>query len=127
MTTAPMDTVGRPAEDRFGRHRLGHVDRDKGRREVGALAAHRRTVMGLGLGVLLIVAGAVLAFAVDTSVSGVDLQLIGWILMGAGVLVIVLSLVIFMPRSRRARSTAVTTDPYGRQSVTERDDRITGI
>ncbi len=83
--------------------------------------------MGIGLGVLLIVAGAVLAFAVNASVSGVDLQLIGWILMGAGVLVIVLSLVIFMPRARRARSTAVTTDPYGRQSVTDRDDRITGV
>ena len=83
--------------------------------------------MGIGLGVLLIVAGAVLVFAVDTSVSGVDLQMIGWILMGAGVLVIVLSLVVFMPRSRRARSTAVTTDPYGRQSVTERDDRISGV
>ena len=83
--------------------------------------------MGIGLGVLLIVAGAVLAFAVNASVSGVDLQLIGWILMGAGVLVIVLSLVIFMPRARRTRSTAVTTDPYGRQSVTDRDDRITGV
>ena len=83
--------------------------------------------MGIGLGVLLIVAGAVLVFAVDTSVSGVDLQLIGWILMGAGVLVIVLSLVIFMPRSRRARSTTVTTDPYGRHSVAERDDRISGV
>jgi hypothetical protein len=83
--------------------------------------------MGIGLGVFLIVAGAILAFAVNTSVSGVDLQLIGWILMGAGVLVIVLSLVIFMPRTRRARSTAVSTDPYGRQSVTERDDRINGI
>jgi membrane protein implicated in regulation of membrane protease activity len=83
--------------------------------------------MGIGLGVLLIVAGAVLAFAVSASVSGVDLQLIGWILMGAGVLVIVLSLVIFMPRTRRARSTAVSTDQFGRQSVTERDDRITGV
>ena len=83
--------------------------------------------MGIGLGILLIVAGAILAFAVDTSVSGVDLHLIGWILMGAGVLVILLSLLIFMPRTRRARSTSVTTDPLGRQSVTERDDRIGGV
>ncbi len=83
--------------------------------------------MGIGFGVFLIVAGAVLAFAVNTSVSGVDLHLIGWILMGAGALVIMLSLLIFMPRTRRARSTAVTTDPLGRQSVTERDDRISGV
>jgi len=83
--------------------------------------------MGIGFGVLLIVAGAVLAFAVNASVSGVDLHLIGWILMGAGVLVILLSLLVFMPRTRRARSTAVTTDQYGRQAVTERDDRISGV
>ena len=40
--------------------------------------------MGLGLGVVLIVVGAILAFAVSASVSGIDLVMIGWILMGAG-------------------------------------------
>lgn len=83
--------------------------------------------MGLGLGVVLIVVGAILAFAVSASVSGIDLVMIGWILMGAGVLILLLSLLIFMPRSRRARSTAVTTDSAGRQVVSERDDRISGI
>jgi len=84
-------------------------------------------MMGIGLGVVLIVVGAILAFAVSASVSGIDLVLIGWILMGAGVLVLLLSLLIFMPRSRRARSTAVTTDSAGRQVVSERDDRISGV
>jgi Domain of unknown function (DUF6458) len=83
--------------------------------------------MGIGVGVVLIVIGAILAFAVSASVSGIDLVLIGWILMGAGVLVLLLSLLIFMPRTRRARSTAVTTDGAGRQIVTERDDRISGV
>jgi hypothetical protein len=82
--------------------------------------------MGIGLGVFLIVAGAVLSFGVKASISGLDLVTIGYILIGGGVLVILLSLLVFMPRTRRARSTAVTTDSLGRQAVTERDDRITG-
>jgi hypothetical protein len=83
--------------------------------------------MSIGVGVVLIVIGAILAFAVSASVSGIDLVLIGWILMGAGALVLLLSLLFFLPRSRRARSTAVTTDGAGRQIVTERDDRISGL
>jgi hypothetical protein len=47
--------------------------------------------------------------------------------MGGGVLVILLSLIVFLPRGRRARSTAVTTDSAGRQAVVERDDRISGF
>ncbi len=83
--------------------------------------------MGIGLGVFLIIAGAVLAFGVKADVSQVDLTTIGDILMGGGVLVILLSMLVFMPRTRRARSTAVTTDAYGRQAVVERDDRISGV
>ncbi len=83
--------------------------------------------MGIGLGIFLIVVGAILSFAVSASVSGINLEMIGYILMGGGLLVILLSLLIFMPRTRRARSTAVTTDSLGRQAVVERDDRITGV
>lgn len=83
--------------------------------------------MSIGIGIFLIVAGAVLAFAVNAEVSGVDLDLIGWILMGAGALVVVISLLMMIPRSRRTRTTAVTTDGAGRQYVTEQDNRIDGI
>lgn len=38
----------------------------------------------IGIGMALVVIGAVLAFAVDTSPPGLDLNLIGWILMGVG-------------------------------------------
>ncbi len=49
--------------------------------------------MAIGLGILLIVVGAVLAFAVDLAVSGVDLQLVGYIMMAAGALAVIVSLV----------------------------------
>lgn len=83
--------------------------------------------MSIGIGILLIVAGAILTFAVHVDVSGLDLHLIGWILMGAGVAVVLFSLIYLIPRSRRIRSTAVTTDQAGRQYVTERDNRVDGI
>lgn len=83
--------------------------------------------MGIGLGVFLLIAGAVLAFGVKAHISDFDLTTIGYIIMGGGVLVILLSLLLFMPRARRARSTAVTTDSLGRQAVVDRDDRISGL
>ena len=42
--------------------------------------------MYAAIGVILIVAGAILTFAVDKAVEGVDLDVIGWILMGGGAL-----------------------------------------
>lgn len=41
--------------------------------------------MGIGIGVFLVAAGLILALAVNGSVAGLDIQLIGWILTGAGV------------------------------------------
>jgi hypothetical protein len=40
--------------------------------------------MGIGVSLLLIAAGAILVWAVDVTVSGVELVTIGWILMAVG-------------------------------------------
>ena len=49
--------------------------------------------MGISLSILLIAAGAVLAWAVDAEVSGIDLQVAGIILVVVGVIGLVASLV----------------------------------
>jgi len=49
--------------------------------------------MGLGVGIFLAAAGAVLAFAVNTNVSGVNIHTIGWILLIVGIIGIVLSMI----------------------------------
>jgi hypothetical protein len=49
--------------------------------------------MGLGVGLILAAVGAVLAFAVNTTVSGVDIHTIGWILLIVGIVGILLSLI----------------------------------
>ena len=73
--------------------------------------------MGIGVSVLLLAVGAVLTFALDATVSGVNLDTIGIILMIAGLIGIVLDLVIFAPRRRHA----VAEPGYGsRRTVVER-------
>jgi hypothetical protein len=49
--------------------------------------------MGLGVSLILIAAGAVLAWAVDVSTSGVDLNTIGVILLVVGIVGAVLSMI----------------------------------
>ncbi len=49
--------------------------------------------MGLGVGLILSAVGAVLAFAVNATVSGVDIRTIGWILLIVGIVGILLSLI----------------------------------
>lgn len=63
--------------------------------------------MGIGAGVFLIAVGAILAFAVEYDVAGVDLNIVGWILMGAGALALIMSFLVWGPR-RRARREIIT-------------------
>jgi hypothetical protein len=49
--------------------------------------------MGIGVSILLIAVGAILAFAVNVTTTGIDLDTVGVILMIVGVLGLVLSLV----------------------------------
>jgi hypothetical protein len=66
--------------------------------------------MRLGTAIVLLALGAILTFALRTDVSGIDLQVVGWILMIAGALGIVLELAVWGPRARR---TVTRTDAYG--------------
>jgi len=66
--------------------------------------------MGIGVSVFLIAVGAVLTFALDVNVSGIDLDLVGVILMIAGAVGVVLDLVIFAPRRRGVSDTGYTSN-----------------
>ncbi len=66
--------------------------------------------MGLGAGLALIAIGAILAFATDFSVSGIDVQLIGVILMVVGLAGIAFTLLYLRPR-RRVVPTTVDDGP----------------
>jgi hypothetical protein len=49
--------------------------------------------LGIGVSIFLIAIGAILAFAVNAQVSGVDIQAVGWILLVVGLIGLVLSMI----------------------------------
>ena len=77
--------------------------------------------MGIGVSVFLIAVGAILAFAVDVSVSGLDLATIGVILMVVGVIGLITSMVIFGRSGFGGRRTVVT-DSYVEDTPGRRTD-----
>ena len=66
--------------------------------------------MRLGTAIVLLALGAILTFALNVDVSGIDLQVVGWILMIVGALGIVLEVAVWGPRSRRR---VTHTEGYG--------------
>ncbi len=76
--------------------------------------------MGIGAGVFLIAVGAVLTFALDVEVSGINLDVVGIILMLAGLIGIAVDLAIFAPRRRGTRD-AVVDPGYASRTVVERE------
>jgi hypothetical protein len=75
--------------------------------------------MGYGLGVFLTALGLILALAVQDMIDAVDLTMIGWILVLAGVLVLVLTAV--QTNSKRQHTTtATTTHADGTQTTEQR-------
>ncbi len=56
--------------------------------------------MGIGVSVFLIAVGAILAFAVNASVSGINIATVGVILMVVGGIGLLATLLVFAPRRR---------------------------
>ena len=78
--------------------------------------------MGIGAGIFLIAVGAILTFALNSEeVAGINLAVVGVILMLAGVAGVILDLIIFAPRRRGVRDTTVAEPGYGSRTVVERE------
>ena len=78
--------------------------------------------MYIGLGIFLIVVGAILTFALNASVDAVNLGMIGWICMAAGVLAILLSLIVTRRTTAGYSARRVShTDPATGSRVDEVD------
>ena len=82
--------------------------------------------MSLGTGIVLFVIGAILAFALNIQVDWIDLHLVGYILMAAGAVGIILGIVLLTRRRRTVATTRTAVDPATGDRVTRRgvDDDI---
>jgi hypothetical protein len=70
-------------------------------------------MMGVGIGIVLLAVGLVLALAVGGEAAGVDFVLIGWILTGVGALAIIIALVVTAQRSHQTIEHVTRTETGG--------------
>jgi uncharacterized membrane protein YidH (DUF202 family) len=82
---------------------------------------------GIGLtsfGIVLVVVGAILRFAVSVHTSGFNIHKVGDILLLAGILLVILSVLVIVmgARSRSTTRTEVRETPSGQQRTEQRDD-----
>jgi len=66
--------------------------------------------MSIGLSIFLIAVGAIIAFALNVDVGWLDLRIVGWVLMAAGVIGVVLTLMMW----QRRRTVRVVEDGHER-------------
>ena len=76
--------------------------------------------MSLGTGIVLFVVGAILAFALNVQLAWIDLHFVGYILMAAGVVGIILGIVLITRRRTAVSTTRQGVDPVTGERVTRR-------
>ncbi|MGZ0067436.1 DUF6458 family protein [Microbacterium arborescens] len=82
--------------------------------------------MSIGAGIALFVIGAILAFAVNVEVEWVNLDLIGYILMGAGALIFLIGLILMVRRRQTETVSRTAVDPASGQRVTRNSTSTSG-
>lgn len=77
--------------------------------------------MKIGSSIALIVIGAVLVFAIQDMIAGIDLSMIGYILIGGGVLGLIFTLLTSGPRQakplNRVSETRTLADPNTGETI----------
>lgn len=63
--------------------------------------------MGIGVSVFLLAVGAIMTFALETEADGVNLNTVGLILMGVGVLGLLFTMLVLNSPTRREERTVV--------------------
>ena len=80
--------------------------------------------MSIGTGIVLFVIGAILVFALNLDLGWIDLDVVGYLLMGAGFVVFVIGL-IFMMRKRQSVTTVSSGVDANGAAVTQRRTSVT--
>ena len=70
--------------------------------------------MGIGGSIFLLALGAILAFAVDAQFSGIDINVVGYVLMAAGLIGLMLTVWFWNSRRTPATTTVVEERPVVR-------------
>jgi len=92
---APDELIGEPARSGLPADRAEQFESPAtwGNHHATVENSKGRSVVGIGVSLILAAAGAILLWAVDAEVSGIDLDVVGVILLVVGIVGAVLSLV----------------------------------
>ncbi|MCS0500283.1 DUF6458 family protein [Protaetiibacter mangrovi] len=76
--------------------------------------------MSIGLGIFLFVVGAILTFALNVQADWIDLDLVGYLLMGAGVIVAIIGIVLMVRKRQSVTTVRTSVDPETGSRVDQR-------
>ncbi|HEY2556533.1 MAG TPA: DUF6458 family protein [Diaminobutyricibacter sp.] len=76
--------------------------------------------MSLGTGIVLFVIGAILAFALHVEVTWINVVLVGYILMAAGLIMVILGIVLLARRRSAVTTARAGVDPVTGERVERR-------
>ncbi|MDQ4137270.1 MAG: DUF6458 family protein [Actinomycetota bacterium] len=76
--------------------------------------------MSIGLGIFLFVVGAILTFALNFESEFINIDLVGYILMGAGLVTGIIGIALLARRRQSVSTTRSAVDPASGERVTRR-------
>ncbi|MBN9141139.1 MAG: hypothetical protein J0H23_09970 [Micrococcales bacterium] len=76
--------------------------------------------MSIGLGIFLFVVGAILTFALNVQLDWIDLDLVGYLLMGAGFVVTLIGVVLLVRKRQSVTTVRTSVDPETGSRVDQR-------
>ncbi|MDP9026718.1 MAG: DUF6458 family protein [Actinomycetota bacterium] len=80
--------------------------------------------MSIGLGIFLFVIGAILRFALNVQLTWINLQLVGDLLMGAGVIVAVIGIVLLVRKRSSITTVRTAVDPQSGENIAQRETKV---
>jgi len=80
--------------------------------------------MSIGFGIFLVVLGAILSFAVQDGINGIDLTMVGYILMAGGALVTILSVVVLTRKRKTSTTVQSAVNPATGERVEQSESSI---
>jgi hypothetical protein len=83
-------------------------------------ARTKEAIMSIGLGIFLFIVGAILTFALNVQLDWIDLDLVGYLLMGAGVIVTIIGVALLVRRRQSITTVRSDVDPATGTRVDQR-------
>lgn len=80
--------------------------------------------MSIGAGIFLFVVGAILRFALRVQVSWISIELVGDLLMGAGVVVVIIGIVLLVRKRSSVTTVRTAVDPNSGENVASRETKV---